>query len=174
MSNNKDITDFSKTDAVLEKVIAPKVEEDVLATLLSMSDEKKSNDEAIAIDVKRGGVVRFTFKINQLSDEDIRKSRKAATTTKSNPNGKKYPPIEWDRNETKYRSLVIYNATVPEDRNKIWGNASFMQQKNLVEPWESVDEILNVGEKMSIFEKVLDHSGLLDADDEPEEEYAKN
>lgn len=175
MSENaeiKNVTGLSHSSGAERK----SVEKDMLTTLLELSEEKTSVEAATEIEIKRNGEVRLSFKVHQVSDEDIRRARKSATKNKPNPNGRKLPPIEWDRDETKYRSMVIYIATIPEDQKRVWGNAAFMEKKGCMEPYETVEHILNVGEKLAVFDRILELSGMADDDEGEEslEEYAKN
>jgi hypothetical protein len=95
-----------------------------------------------------------------------------------NPTNKKLAPIEKEFNNTKFTSWLIYLATTEEDQQNIWGNPAIMQRKGLMEPWESVDVLLSVGEKRALLDQVFKISGLDDDDNDEEtmddEEYAKN
>ena len=99
-----------------------------------------------------------------------------------NPNGKKLPPIEKEYDNLKFQWAMIYTATVEEDRKKIWANKTFMEKKDILEPWESVGILLKPGERADIFSLVAELSGIGDDDDEVEDEekdktledYAKN
>lgn len=169
----QDLTGLSNVDPKER----PMEEADLIKALLEMAEENTSTEEAVTIDIKRGGKVRFSFRVHPVSDEDIRIARKAATTYMANPNNKKLPKIEKDRDEVQYRSLIIYNATIPEDRAKIWDNQKIKERFDLVQGHDTIDKILNVGEKMKIFEKILEVSGMNEDDDDDEvsvEDYTKN
>lgn len=168
----KDLTGLSKAEPKEREAVA----KDLLTTLLELSDDKTSVESSVPVEIKRGGEVKLTFRIHQISDEDVRAAQRKSTKYKANPNGKKLPQIEWDRDPVKYRSLVIYAATIPEDQKKVWGLQAFMDKKNCIEPYETIDHILNLGEKMTVFSKILEISGLNDDDEEEAtlEEYAKN
>ena len=74
------------------------------------------------------------------------------------------------------KSMAIYLATTEEDQQRIWGNPAVKEKAGLMESYESVDVLLNAGEKLKLWETVLDISGLNDDDDDTmdEEEYSKN
>lgn len=152
------------------------VEKDLLTTLLQMAEENTSPKDALPIEIKRQGTVRFSFRVHPVSDDDVRTARKAAITYMPNPSNKKLPKIEKDRDEVQYRSVLIYNATVPEDREKVWNNQVVKERFGAVQGYETIDKILNVGEKMKVFEKILEFSGLNEEDEEAAtpEDYAKN
>ena len=151
---------------------------DLVSALLSAAEFKTSDDNITEAEIKRRGVYLFTVRIHPISDPDTRAARKKATVYMPNPNGKKLPPIEKDFNNAKFLSWIIYLATTEEDQKRIWGNSQIMSKYNLMEPWESIDVLLTVGEKRALFNKVYEISGLDEEydDDEQvdEEEYAKN
>ena len=92
-----------------------------------------------------------------------------------NPENKKLPPVEKDFNNPKFKSWVIYLATVEADQEKIWGNPQIMRKYGLMEPQDSIDILLTVGEKNRLFELVTKISGIDDDDEYTDEEtYAKN
>ena len=70
----------------------------------------------------------------------------------------------------KYRCMLIYEATIPEDRTKIWDNKKFWKAKDLATGIEAVDTLLKAGEKAAICDKLDAISGY----DMTEEEVAKN
>ena len=154
-------------------------EYDLVASLLEAAEFKTAGDNITEVEIKRAGKYLFSVHIHPISDPDTRFARKKATIFMPNPNNKKLPPIEKEFNNSKFTSWLIYLATTEEDQQKIWGNAAVMQKKNLMEPWESVDALLNVGEKRALLDEVFKISGLNDDDDDgeeiiDEEEYAKN
>lgn len=152
-------------------------EYDLVTSLLAAADFMTDDENITEVEIKRAGKFLFSVHIHPLSDPDARMARKKATVLMPNPNGKKLPPIEKEFNNSKFNSWLIYLATTEEDQKKIWGNSAVMQKKNLMEPWESVDVLLTLGEKRALLDKVTEISGL-DDDDEDEtldqEEYAKN
>lgn len=153
-------------------------EYDLVSALLEAADFKTDENNITEVEIRRAGKYLFTVHIHPISDPDARFARKKATIYMPNPNGKKLPPIEKDFNNSKFGSWLIYLATTEEDQAKIWGNPQVMAKKGLMEPWETVDALLNLGEKRSLLDKVTSISGM-DDDEEGEEildqeEYAKN
>jgi hypothetical protein len=141
-------------------------EYDLVQSLLEAAEFKTSDDSIVNVNIRRNGKFLFTVHIHPISDTDTRFARKKATIYMPNPNGKKLPPIEKDFDNAKFTSWLIYLATTEEDQEKIWGNPEIMKKKGLQYPFESIDVLLNVGEKRSIFKEVYRISGL-DDDDEP-------
>ena len=152
-------------------------EYDLVTALLEASEFKTADDQITEVEIKRAGKYLFTVHIHPISEPDARTARKKATIYMPNPNGKKLPPIEKDFDSAKFNSWLIYLATTEEDQKKIWGNPAIMQAKGLMQPWESIDVLLTLGEKRKLADLVTDISGLDDDEDEEtqdEEEYAKN
>lgn len=151
-------------------------EYDLVSSLLEAADFQTDENNVTEVEIKRAGKYLFTVHIHPISDPDARFARKKATIYMPNPNNKKLPPIEKDFNNSKFSSWLIYLATTEEDKAKIWGNAQVMAKKGLMEPWESVDALLTMGEKRKMLDLVTSISGMDDEEGEfiDQEEYAKN
>lgn len=153
-------------------------EYDLVKSLLEAAEFKTAEDNITEVEIKRAGKYLFSVHIHPISDPDTRFARKKATIFMPNPTNKKLAPIEKEFNNTKFTSWLIYLATTEEDQQNIWGNPAIMQRKGLMEPWESVDVLLSVGEKRALLDQVFKISGLDDDDNDEEtmddEEYAKN
>ena len=150
-------------------------EYDLVEALLKSAEYKTSEDEITEAEIKRNGQYLFTVHIHPISDPDARTARKKATTYMPNPNGRKLPQIEKDFDTSKFNAWLIYLATTEEDQNRIWGNAAIMQKYGLMQPVESIDVLLTLGEKRKLADLVTDISGLNDDEETTdEEEYAKN
>lgn len=150
---------------------------DLVTALLSAAEYRNSEDNITEAEIKRNGNVLFSVHIHPIGETETRTARKKSTSMMPNPENKKLPPIEREFNNAKFKSWVIYLATVEEDQQKVWGNSQLMKKYSLAEPWESIDTLLTVGEKNKLFDLVTKISGLDDDDDEAytdEETYAKN
>lgn len=150
-------------------------EYDLVSSLLEAAEFRNSDETIEEIEMHRRGKYLFTVHLRPLSEPEVRKARKSATIYMPNPNGKKYPPIEKDVDTAKFNAWLIYMATVEDDQQKIWGNPAIMQKYGLMQPVESIDVLLTMGEKRYLADKVSDISGLNDDEEAmTEEEYAKN
>lgn len=150
-------------------------EYDLVKSLLAAAEYRTSEESVQEVEIKRAGRFLFTVHVHPVSEHDSIQARKHATIYMKNPNGKKLPPIEKERDTTKFNSWLIYLATTEEDQEKIWGNRAIMEKYSLAEPYESIDILLTLGEKQQLLELILDISGLSDDEDEvTTEEYAKN
>lgn len=172
MAANKEVRDITGLDQATDRKEA---EYDLVKALLEASEFKTDEDAVQEVEIKRGGKYLFTVHLHPISEPDATMARKKSTVYMPNPNGKKLPPIEKERNTAKFNSWLIYLATTEEDQEKIWGNRAIMEKFNLAQPYESIDCLLTLGEKQKLVELVMDLSGLSDDEEEiNEEEYAKN
>ena len=154
-------------------------EYDLVSALLEAAEFKTSEDQITELEIKRAGKYLFSVHIHPIGETDTRTARKKATIYMPNPNNKKLPPVEKDFDVAKFNSWLIYIATTEEDQKKIWGNPAVMQAKGLLQPVESIDVLLNYGEKRKLVDEVMKISGMDDDESneeetKDEEEYAKN
>ena len=148
---------------------ARKHEDDLLDGLLAAANYKDDVDESVEIVISRQGKDLFSFHIHPLSEEDFNRCRKRCTKyVKSRTNAGVRIPEEVDT--VKYRCMLIYEATIPEDRAKIWDNKALWKAKDLATGTEAVDVLLKAGEKNAVCEKIDTISGY----EMTEEEVAKN
>lgn len=157
------VTDEEKKDS------ARKNEVDILDALLAAANYKDDADEEVKIIISRKGTDLFSFRIHPLSEEDFNRCRKKCTKyVKSRTNAGLRVPEELDA--PRYRCMLIYEATVPEDRAKIWDNKNLWKAKDLVTGIEAVDVLLKAGEKDAVCNKIDAISGYELTD----EDVAKN
>lgn len=144
-------------------------EDDLLTGLLAAASYKDDEDENVEIVISRRGKDLFSFRIHPLSEDDFTRCRKRCTKyVKSKSQAGIRVPEEVDT--VKYRCMLIYEATVPEDRAKVWDNKKLWKAKDLATGIEAVDILLKAGEKNAICEKLDAISGY----ELTEEEVAKN
>ena len=144
-------------------------EDDLLNGLLAAANYKDDENETVEIVIARGGRDLFSFRIHPLSEDDFNRCRKRCTKyVKSKTQGGIRVPEEVDT--VRYRCMLIYEATAPEDRAKVWDNKKLWKAKDLATGIEAVDILLKAGEKNAICEKLDAISGY----ELTEEEVAKN
>lgn len=155
-------------------------EYNLVEALLTAADFRNNDDSITEVTIKRAGQFLFKVHIHPVNDPDARFARKKATTFGKNPQGKGYPPIEKEFDNSKFKSWLIYLATTEEDQEKIWGNPAIKKKFDLMENWEGIDTLLTLGEKNDLFDTVIEISGMDDDEDDDkkpkmdEVEYAKN
>lgn len=142
---------------------------DILHALLTAANYQKSEDETYTIRVIRGKMVMFKFRIRPLSEEQYDRCREKNTRYVRNKRiGVKVPETT---NSVRYRSQLIYEATIPEDRAKVWDNKEMWNALNVASGIDAIDKILKSGEKDKILEQIDAISGF---DNNELEETTKN
>ena len=132
-------------------------ESNILSGLLELEKEKDNEANYRTIKIKRGGKTKLMFRIRPLTEDETRACMKRATPVSRNKN------TAAEADMVKFRSLVIYTATVAEDRAKIWDNREAKIQMNVIEGWEIIDKVIYAGEKSQIMD-VIDEISYYDAD----------
>ena len=67
---------------------------------------------------------------------------------------------------SKFRSWLIYTATVDEDRAKLWDNKQAQQAFNVLQGVDLIDSVLLSGEKDRIIDRINEISGYGDETDD--------
>ena len=147
-------------------------EGDFIQGLIAAADFK--TEETKRIEIVRSGVVYFAFSIRALGEEEYNKCKTKWTKYVRNKQlGIKLPE---DTNTVKYRSALIYQATVEEDREKLWDNKKVWAALNnkglqIMNGLDVIEYCLKSGEKDKVIQAIDELSGY-DADNL--EEVAKN
>ncbi len=132
-----------------------------------------TEEETQRIEIIREGRLYFAFRIRPLSSEEYDRCRKKWTKYVRNKQlGMKMPE---DTDRVKYQSAIIYQATVEEDRAKLWDNRKVWDALNakkdrIMNGLDVIECSLKAGEK----DKVLAAIDKLSGYEENLEEVAKN
>ena len=146
-------------------------EGDLLGGLLAAA--KYQTEETYLVDIIRNKVKFFSFHIRPLSEEEFQKLIKRYTKYKKNRRMGGRVQDDFDREG--YRSDVIFTATVPEDRQAVWGdNNGLWCALDVLSGPQAIAKILKPGEMERIYERIEEISGYTDEDAEAEIETAKN
>lgn len=145
-----------------------KYENDILAGLLEAASYKTDEEDTVKIQIKRHNAVVLEFRIRPLSEEEYQTCKRKNTNYKKNRQlGTR---VAESVEAARYRSQLIYEATVEEDREKIWDNKEAWKKLNVLNGIDLVEVVLKAGEKDAILEKLDEISGY-----QPNvEEVAKN
>jgi hypothetical protein len=138
-------------------------ESDILSGLLDLS---KSKDEAAnyrTIQIKRNGVLKLSFRVRPLTEDESQACMRAATKYAPTKPGQPKRAIETDNSQ--FRARLIYAATINEDRAKIWDNKKAQEATGVVQGIDMIEKLLLAGEKSRIIEVIDQLSGY----DETEE-----
>lgn len=132
------------------------MEEDILRGLLDAAEERKRAEYTVQI--YRKGELKFSFRIRPLLESEYEECRREAT---------RYEPVKRlgglmvpvDTDAVHYRNLLIYRATVPEDRKRLWDNKKAWELLGVASGPDMINEVLLAGEKDQIVEKIDELSG---------------
>ena len=144
-------------------------ENDILAGILESGKEADNAENYRKVQIKRRGKLMFEFRIRPISEEENQGCWKQATRYAPTKPGR--PKVAIETNPARYRSYVIYTATVDEDRRKTWDNKTAKDAFNILDSIEMIDKVLLAGEKARIIDLISEISGF---DDESIEELAGN
>ncbi|MHC8516986.1 phage tail assembly chaperone [Sporosarcina sp. ITBMC105] len=133
------------------------VEEDFLRGLLGAYEDNQ--EDTATIEIIRNGKKFFSFDIRGLSEKEYNDLQDQATKFKKAKNlgGVK---VAEETNVTRFRSSLIYHATLAEDRKKLWNNKQAWNQLNVLNGIDLIDKVLKAGEKSAIIEKIDELSGF--------------
>lgn len=155
------------------------VEVDFIAGMLAASAYK--NDELRQIDIVRDGKLYFSFRVHALGEEEANKCRKKHTKYVRNKQiGIKFAE---ETDNAKFRSSLIYHATVEEDRSKLWDNQTVWEGLRkqgvlVVTALDVIEAVLLGGEKDRVIDEINKLSGFdsenLEEVENKMEETAKN
>ena len=147
-------------------------EGDILAGLLSLHKEAKENTITRRIKIMRDKKVVLEFRVRPLSEEESQDCHRKATKYARTKPGQ--PKVAIETNSALFRSMLIYTATVDEDRAKLWDNKKAMDAMQLLRGVDMVDSVLRAGEKSRILSEIDEISGFSGENDEDPEDLAGN
>lgn len=139
-------------------------ESDILLGLIEAGTEKEKESAYKKIQIRRNGVLKFEFRIRPVSEEESLACHDRAT--KFAPRKRGQPKCEIETNAAKFRSWLIYTATVDEDRAKTWDNKKAQEALDVLQGVDMIDAVLLSGEKDRIIDEINEISGYSDDLDE--------
>lgn len=146
-------------------------EEDFIKGLIEAAEF--ASEETQRIEIVREGRLYFAFNIRPLSSQEYEKCKRKHTKYVRNKQlGMKLPE---DTDRIKYQSEIIYEATVDEDKEKLWDNRNIWNALNakkdrIMNGLDVIEYSLKAGEKDKILEAIDKLSGY----ESNLEEVAKN
>lgn len=159
-------------DAVETKNQMLAKENDFMDGLLGAIDYRIN--ETQLIEIVMGEKLFFSFRIRPLGEDEYDQCRKKYTKYVRNKQlGLKMPE---DTNNVKYHCSLIYNATVEEDRVRLWDNQTYWKQaaergKQIVNGLDVIEASLPAGYKEFVVRAIDKLSGYQESN---LEEVAKN
>ena len=130
-----------------------KIEQDIANALMEAAS-LRMNTECPEVRIKRGDKLLFTFKIGALTEDEWQKCRRQ--------NLKNRGKVTEELDNGRFLSQVIYEATVDEDKTRLWKNKAVWTKLNAVNGIDVVGAVLTAAEKTKIVEAISDLSGYSD------------
>lgn len=139
-----------KKDIDLEKV-----ESDITAALLEAASYRMNQKTAtVRIKDPSGEKLLFTFQVRGLDEDEWAKCRRQNLSNR----GLRTEEL----NNARFLSQVIYEATIDEDKERVWKNKAVWQKLNVVSGVDLVNMLIPPGKKNSIVEAITKLSGYED------------
>lgn len=132
-------------------------ENDILGGLLAAANFREDESEIHPVEIARNGTVFFKFRIRPLSEAEYNRCREKYTTYKRNKQFGIRIPEKTDTE--RYRSLLIYTATLAEDRKQVWDNREAWRALDVLTAVDLIDRVLKSGEKDAVLDLIDKISG---------------
>jgi len=144
-------------------------EDDLLQGLLAAAED--TEEDVVPVQIVRQGKVALQFRIRPLRDYEYEECREQVTTYRRNAFGVRVPE---ETDPVRFRALLIYKATVEEDRKRLWDNKAAWERLKVMSGPDLIDRVLRAGEKDAIVRKIDEISGYGADVERKMEELAKN
>jgi molybdopterin/thiamine biosynthesis adenylyltransferase len=139
-------------------------ESDILAGLLELGRSKDEKSNYHNIQIKREGKVKLEFRIRPITEDEVQSCLRKATKYAKAKSGQPKVAIETD--SAIFRSIMIYNATVDEDRAKTWDNRQAQEALGVLRGIDMIDRVLLAGEKSRVVDAIEEISAYNDEAEE--------
>ena len=133
-------------------------ESDILAGLLDLGKTKDESANYKKIQIKRDGVTKLEFRVRPLTEDESQRCLRSAHRYAPTKPGQ--PRVVLETDGAKYRSYLIYAATVDEDRMKVWENKKAQDAFGVFQGVDMIDRVLLAGEKSRVIEVINEISGF--------------
>ena len=146
-------------------------EEDFLQGLIDAASYAEDENQTKVIEIIRPGKIKgekrlmFRFSVKPLSEREYNECKNKHTKYVRNRSlGVKMPE---DTDSVKYRAEIIYRATVPEDRKKLWDNKEAWEAlrdkgMQILSGLDMIEYCLVAGEKDRVIDVIDSISGYSD------------
>ena len=136
----------------------------IVDALLEAGAWRKDNIQREFV-IPRNGHTSFTFKCIPISEDIFRKCRRRATIDRGKPTE--------ELDDARFTSNILFEATIEEDKKRIWKNKAVWAKINAVTGSDVVLYTLKPAERQRIAETILKFSGY-DNNDDSLEDLIKN
>lgn len=101
--------------------------------------------------------VTFSFTVKGIDDKIIERATNESTVY-VDTEGNKLP--EGRVEQVGYRCRVIFEATIDEDKQRVWSNPRVLDDYGTLDPIDVINDALLPGEKIGVFSVIADLSGF--------------
>lgn len=101
----------------------------------------------------------LAFRVHAISDSERQNCVRKSSRTRRDKRFANLPVAE-ERDDSAFNSWVIYTATHPDDRARLWDNRRVQQAFGVFHGTDLIEKILQTGEKLKAVAAILDLSGL--------------
>lgn len=142
----------------IKKVELVENEDAILAGLLEALDFEVNEELQEIIEIVRNDKVLYSFRIHPVSektydyviDKNTKYQRSRTTGVK----------VAVSQDEARMKAQIIFEATIPEDQEKIWKNKKAWKKANCVDPISFIEKATLVGERAKIVDLIDKISGF--------------
>ena len=132
-----------------------KIDNDIAAALIEASEYNMGADKQRKINIQRNGKSLFSFTIEPVNEETMRRVRRENMKNR----GRRNEELIGER----FVAQLIYEATIEEDKNRLWRNREVQERLNVASGADVVQKVLTPAERSKL-EEVLIEIGSYDSD----------
>lgn len=132
-----------------------KLDNDIAAALIEASEYNIGTDKRRKINIQRNGKPLFSFTIEPVDEETMRRVRRENLKNR----GRRTEELIGER----FVAQLIYEATIEEDKNRLWRNREVQERLNVASGTDVVQKVLTPAERSKL-EEVLIEIGSYDSD----------
>ena len=132
-----------------------KFDNDIASALIEASEYNLGADKRRKINIQRNGKPLFSFTIEPVDEETMRRVRRENLKNR----GRRNEELIGER----FVAQLIYEATIEEDKNRLWRNREVQERSNVASGADVVQKVLTPAERSKL-EDVLIEIGSYDSD----------
>lgn len=140
-----------KKNAPLTEDALDNIEGNIVDALLQAAAYRNVENHRQPVKIVRNKKVLFRFTIEALDEDTWRRCRAQNTRNKGKRNE--------ETDEARFISQLIYEATIEEDKQRVWNNKAVWKQLNVLTGVDVVNAVLLPAEKIKLAEELEKLSG---------------
>ena len=121
------------------------------ALIASVALRPDANEKLVSIQIPRGDKMSINFKIGSINTDQLQKCYRQNTKNR----GLRTEEVQWSR----LNAQILFEATVEEDRTRLWQNKKLWKTWNLTNGVECVRKLLTDAEIEAVVKEITDLGG---------------